>query len=236
MSRSNPTIANPATKFFRWAGANGELTHYDKDQEKEIVEKLPFEFMVLDQLATVAGFSDEDQSGFWSNEVRNTKTDKLIVRTSKGTKFEGLYEDLQGDRDCKGAKYAKSVYIAYKDGSELVIGNIKVYGAALTAWIEFTKKTDVYKCAVVLKGKSDMQTKGKTEYYLPVFEKKEVSADTNEHAVELDRELQNYLRAYFSLRNVDEETAKHSLSDEVPVEAYDGAEPVDEETASEIPF
>ena len=236
MSRSNPTIANPAVKFFNWAGADGELVYWDKEQEKRISQKLPFEFMVLDQLATIAGFSDEDQSGFWSNEVRNTKSDELTVKTGKGTRFTGLYADLASERDCKGAKYAKSVYIAFKDGNELVIGNIKVYGAALTAWIDFTKKTDVYKCAVVLKGKSDVQTKGKTEYYLPVLEKKEVSADTNEHAVELDRELQTYLRAYFSIRNVDEETAKHSLSDEPPIESYDEGEPIPEEDLANIPF
>lgn len=234
MSRSNPTTTNPARKFYSWAGSDGNLVYWDKDQEKEIKVTVPFEFMVLDQLSTITGWSDEDESRYWSNEVRDITNDELTVKTSKRTHAVAKYGDLTEVR-AKGAKYAKSVYIAFKDGNELVIGNFKVYGAALTAWIDFTKKTDVYKCAVVLKGKSDVQTKGKTEYYLPVFEKKQVTPDTNEEAVRLDKELQDYLRAYFSLRNVDEETAKHSLSDEVPVEVYDGAEPADETTISDIP-
>lgn len=220
MSRSNPTISNPAVKFFRWAGGNGELVHYDKEQEKEIVEKLPFEFLVLDQLATIAGFSDEDQSGFWSNEVRNTKTDELTVRTSKGTKFTGLYADLMGDRNCTGAKYAKSVYIAYKDGGAYTIGNFKIYGAALTSWIDFCKSKNVLKCGVSLTGKGDVQTKGKTEYYLPVFDATQPKPEDDSAANLLDQELQIYLHQYFASKRVDDEVAT-SRSDEPPVSAYE---------------
>jgi len=220
MSRSNPTISNPAVKFFRWAGGNGELVHYDKEQEKEVVEKLPFNFLVLDQLATIAGFSDEDQSGFWSNEVRNTKTDELTVRTSKGTKFTGLYADLQGDRNCNGAKYAKSVYIAYREGDVLTIGNFKIFGAALTSWIDFCKKKNVLKIAVSLTGKSDVQTKGKTEYYLPEFDAQPVKPEDDAAANVLDGELQSYLQQYFASKRVDDEVAT-SRSDEPPVSAYE---------------
>lgn len=239
MSRSNPTTTNPATKFFSWAGGDGELVYYDKELEKRVVQKTPFEFMVLDELSTITGWCDEDESGYWSNEVRNIKKDELTVKTSKRTWSVDVYDNL-ADVRAKGAKYAKSVYIAYKDGTQLAIGNIKMSGAALTAWIEFTKKTDVYKCAVVLKGKSDVQTKGKTEYYLPVFESNKVSPDTNEHAVELDRELQEYLRVYFSVKESDNDKTHGSLSDEVPLSAYDDGDmsEADHEPVSleDIPF
>lgn len=235
MSRSNPTTKNPAVKFFSWAGSRGELVHWDKDESKEIVEKLPFTFMVLDELSTITGYSDEDSSGYWSNEVRNIKKDELIVKTGKGTKQTGKYDDLTDVRS-KGAKYAKSVYIAYKDGNTLAIGNFKVFGSSLSAWIDLSKKADVYKTAVVITGKSDVQTKGKTEYYYPLFETTKVTDDTNKEAVELDRELQTYLSNYFSVKEADEENVAYpSLSGQVPLEAYDGMD-LEAVDMGEIPF
>jgi hypothetical protein len=235
MSRSQPTVKNPATKFLSWAGGKGNLVHWDKEESKEIEEKLPFTFMVLDELTTIAGYSDEDQSGFWSNEVRSTTTDELTVRTSKGIREVGNYKDIKDSLKSRGAKYAKSVYIAYKDGDHLVMGNFKVYGAALTAWIDLSKKANVYNTAVVLKGKTE-EKKGATTYFVPVFETTTISDDTNKEAIALDVELQKYLSNYFAVKEADNENVAHpSLSGQVPIDAYDGLEeePVD---ISNIPF
>lgn len=196
MSRSNPTTKNPAGKFLSWSGSKGELVYYDKEKEERVAEQLPFMFMVLDELNTITGFCEQDSSSYWSNEVRSIKNDELTVKTSAGTKQVGKYSELTEVRS-KGAKYAKSVYIAYKENGSLVIGNFKVYGAALTAWIEFCRKADVYKSAVTLTG-SEEATKGTTKYFIPKFETIKISDETNAEAVELDKQLQTYLNQYFA--------------------------------------
>lgn len=222
MSRSQPTAKNPATRFIQWGGAEGTISYYDKEAEESVdmpfSAKKPFVFLVLDELNTITGFSEADHSGFWSNEVRNTTTDVLTVKTKSGVKGKGLYGDISANIKSQGAKFAISVYIAFKDESgELVIGNIKMAGAALTAWIEFKKKWDVQQIAVKLTGKAEAK-KGTNTYYTPVFEAMEVSDATNAQAVALDRDLQQYLSIYFSQPALDEPVVVEDFEVEVDLE------------------
>lgn len=230
MSRSQPSIKNPATRFFKWKGSEGKVVWYDKEaeQEKEMpfTADEPFTFLVLDELNTVTGFNDKEKSSFWSNEVRGAK-DSLTVRTASGVKYVGPYKKNDVVQVPTGAKYAKSVYIAFKDESgELVIGNFKLSGAALTAWIELQKKYDVYQCAIDLEGSTEA-TKGTTTYFVPVFGARNASEQTNQAASVLDKELQSYLRTYLS-REPEEESI-----DEDDDEATDG--PADGPAAETAP-
>lgn len=209
MSRSNPTAKNPATRFFQWGGGEGKISYYDKEAEERIdvpfSKKKPFVFLVLDELNTVTGFNKADQSSVWSNEVRDMTKEQLAVRTGKGLKLRGTYNEIKGELPSVGGKYAKSVYIAYKnEEGELVIGHIKLAGAALSAWINFNKKWDVYSVAVKLE---DIQAEknGATDYFVPVFSGVPVSDTTNEEAKVLDAELQSYLKTYFSRKPADDE-------------------------------
>jgi hypothetical protein len=196
MSRSNPQPTNPAKRFFKWSGSKGTLGYYDKEQQKEVEVKLPFTFLVLDELATISGFCEQDTSNYWSNEVRNVSREQLTVKTSHGTKQSGLYKDLTDVRS-KGAKYAKSIYIAYKEQGVFVIGNLKASGAALTAWIEFGNKHVVSMGKVTLTG-SEEAKKGATTYYIPTFSWDHADTDEDEIAKELDKELQMYLSQYLA--------------------------------------
>lgn len=200
MSRSQPTQTNPAYKFFSWSGGRGQLEYYDKEKQERFTMELPFHFLVLDQLATVTGFSDEDQSSYWSNEVRSVAKEELTVKTSKGTKQTGLYKDL-ADVRAKGAKYAKSIYIAYYEGDEMVIGNIKASGAALTAWIELSNRFHVENGKVVLTG-SEEAKKGTTIYFTPTFEWENSDPDDDQKAIKLDKELQIYISQYLAASNI----------------------------------
>jgi hypothetical protein len=227
MSRSQPTLTSPVTKFFRWYGKEGKLAHYDKEAEKEVKVKLPFRFLVLDELATIAGYSNDDQSGFWSNEVRSVAHEEFTVRTSKGTKEVGLYKDLAYSKS-KGAKYAKSIYIAYEEGDEHVIGNFKATGAALTTWIDFSKKNRVMNGAVVLKG-SEEAKKGATVYFVPIFEYVPVTPEENDRAIELDKQLQIYLSQYLSKQLRDREGQQESLDEFFPLsDEYSNIDPEEE--------
>lgn len=225
MSRSQPRAVNPATRFFQWGGADGTVSYYDKEAEERIdvpfSKKKPFIFLVLDELNTVAGFSEAESSSIWANEVRDMSKEPFAVRTGKGLKMRGKYSDIKGELTSRsfGGKYAKSVYIAYRnDENELVIGHIKLSGAALMAWIDFNKKWDVYKVAIKLED-TKAAKKGKVDYFVPVFSGLPVSESTNEEAKVLDNQLQDYLKTYFSNTPDEEEIVEAVEDDEVEEEA-----------------
>lgn len=230
MSRSNPTQSNPARYYYRWSGSKGELSYYDKEKQVEVPVELPFHFLVLDELATITGFCEQDGSQYWSNEVRSVAREELIVKTSAGTKQTGLYKDLADVRS-KGAKYAKSIYIAHYDGHEMVIANIKAHGAALTAWIELSSRHKVENGKVVLTG-TEKGKKGATEYFIPKFEYQASDPQDDEKAIELDRQLQQHLSQYLTKRTTQSEL------DSLAATYGDGlaTEDIDSLDLSAIPF
>ena len=236
MSLSNPTAKNPATRFLQWRGGaeafkdektkktrheGGRVTYYDKEANDgkgaEIEVALPFSFIVLDQLHTITGYSEPQRSGFWSNEVRDLKNETLTVKTKAGTVARGAYDAIKDQIKSKGAKYAQSVYIAFKDESgELQIGNLKIAGAALTSWIEFQKKYDVSQCAIFITDEPKLAKKGTNYYFTPEFDGQNMSEATKKAAVKLDEEVQRYLNTYFSRTPVadDEIVDDEDLEDE----------------------
>jgi len=236
MSRSNPTPTTPVARYFEWRGGNGALQHYDRDAGKNIEEKLPFSFIVLDELTTIGGYSDKEGSGIWSNEVRTVK-DVLIVKTKSGTLAQGSYETLKDHLKAQGGKFARSVYIAYQRPSgedfEWVIGNLKLVGAAVGAWFEFRRKCDVYDhgVGVRLKGSTE-EKKGSTKFFVPTFEATTLDEADNSAAIALDEELQAYLKTFFARRQDDAMVAdEKGADDHVVIDTED--KPID---LSEIPF
>jgi hypothetical protein len=212
LSLSKPSLTNPATRFFSWKGSEGNLVWYDKEKKHNFVMNLPFEFIVLDQLHTITGFSDIDQSSYWSNEIRNITTDNLIVRTSRGIHTIGLYKEIADERG-RGAKYAKSVYIAYKEKGSFVIANIKMSGSALTAWINFCKTCNVLNGKTRLTG-SEEGHKGTTIFQIPTFEYDHYEGDEYSIAVDLDKKLQLYLDQYLSTKQSDDDVVIEDITSE----------------------
>lgn len=202
MSRSRPIETNPATRFFRWNGGDGSLEYYDKEKKQNIEVPLPFEFLVVDELATITGYCEPDESGYWSNEVRSVAREPFTVKTAKGTKETGFYRDLTDVRS-KGAKYAKSVYIVFFENDEAMLGNLKVTGAALTPWIELAKTCKVENGKVAIIG-ADEQRKGSEKrpivYFVPTFEYQHSTGIEDRVAMELDKKLQAYLDTYLQAK------------------------------------
>jgi hypothetical protein len=197
MSRSNPTLTNPAQHFFEWKGGAGKLQWYDKENEKNVEVRLPFEFMVLDELFTITGYNKRSESGFWSNEVYGIKKDLMYVKTKSGPFEAALYENLTQTMK-SGGKLARSIYIAHKgEGGKYMIGNIKASGSALSSWIEFRKKHAVDAGKVVMK-RGEVQEAPTGEFYPPVFEWVKATDAEDEEAKALDRELQVYLKQYIA--------------------------------------
>jgi hypothetical protein len=208
MSRSNNTeISNPAKRFYQWKGGEGKVEYFDKslgEKGEKVNVPLPFTFLVLDRLSCIRGYSDADQSGFWSNEVRDLKKEQLTVRTKKGIVATNLYANLAPVLNM-GAAYCQSVYIAVKgaDG-KLEICNIQMTGAALSEWITLCKGKDIYKYAVSITGAA-AQKKGATKYFTPVFSLNPTIAEaTEQQAINLDKELQEYMAVYFKRTNTEQ--------------------------------
>jgi len=228
MSLSNQTsTVSPAKHFLRVK--SGSVNYYDKEAQDNINVPLPLSFVVLDQLATVKGWSDNDQSGYWSNEVKSAGQDAITVRTSKGVKATGIWKDIKNEPAVSGSKFNASVYIAAPGRDGLEIQNIAFSGASLNAWIEFVNANKG-----VLRGKNKVSItgfldakKGAVKYQVPVFEAVEITEDELAQGTALDQELQDYLNGYFANRPAEEVLEVATAHDE-----EDGT-PVD---LSEIPF
>ena len=221
MSRSQPNDKpiNPSSRFFEWNGQKGVFKFYEKEKKENFEVPFPFIFLVLDELSTIKGWSDSDQSGLWSNEVKNIKNETLAVRSKKGLQIEGTYENIKGK--VSGADYCKSVYIAYKnDAKELVIGNIAMQGACLNAWIEFSKGKKVQEGAVRVEDTTEGK-KGSITYKMPNFVQFTPKPETEEAATGLDVKLQEYLKAYFNHKVA--ETEVIPTADEVEATFTKGA-------------
>lgn len=228
VSRSNPTDAarNPSTRWFQFAsGADGGFVrYYDKEAEENIAlgdaeHGGKFVFLLLDELATVSGWHDASESAIFANEVRDTRQDTFVVRSFKGGELaSGLYASIKDRIGAVGGHFVSSCYLAYKDGDDLRIGNIRFKGAALSTWMEFKKqcpaKKDAagksvkayYVDAIKIKG-FEQQKKGGTTFRVPKFSLVPPSEQTNKQAIALDAELQAYLSDYLKRPRVEAATA-----------------------------
>ncbi len=205
MSRSNPNahLTNPSTRWIEWSGERGELSFWDKQANEGKGERVKiadgFTFILLDQLATIKGYHEVSQSRIYSNEVRDTKQEVMIVKTHKGKVIaEGFYAAIKEKAVAAGGKFTANCYIAFKNAdNELVLGSIQFKGASLSPWIEFTKakQRDIFKKGIRIKGFTEGK-KGAVTFKMPKFEIVEISEATDKIASALDQELQAYLTAY----------------------------------------
>jgi len=218
MSRSNPSSevqVNPCKHWFQWDGGDGKgFKSYDKATKTNNITPLPFRFLVLDRLTTVVGFNEPEKIGYYSNEIRSIKTDKLVVRSKKGIEAEGTWEEVKAKLGTKGAAFCQSVYVLFFDGKTPTLGNIKMNGASLENWFSFCKENNIMEVAVQVKSANEKK-KGKVIYYEPVFEEMVVSEATNNAAIEVDKELQTYLKGYLERNKTTTEAPKAETTTQV---------------------
>lgn len=222
MSRSNPSenAVNPAVRWFEWDGANGAVRYYDKEKKETVSLGADFTFVLLDELGSVGGFNDAAQRSIYSNEVRDTRTDVLIVKIHKGEIVAtGLYQDIKDHITSKsvGGQFVSNCYIAFKNGDDgFHIGSLKLKGAALGAWMDFRKanRAEIFKKAVQITGYVEGK-KGSVTFRTPTMKLVPLSESTNQIAISLDKELQTFLTAYLNRAKRDQvETAPTNHADE----------------------
>ncbi len=203
MSRSNPTdhATNPATKWIEWDADKGQVRYYDKATKSNIVIGKTFAFMLLDELCVIKGWDENAESGIYSNEIRDTRGEILVVKHHKANRViaEGLYSAIKDRIKSHGGKFCLSLYIAIKNAEgKLEIANLLLKGAGLMPWIEFRHKhrDEVEKQAVAITGCTEGQ-KGKVTYQMPTFAGRTISEAQQKEAYELDKQLQIFLASYF---------------------------------------
>lgn len=186
-----------------WDGESGAIRYYDKQDKKNVPVGNKFTFILLDQLSCIKGWHDASGSGIFSNEVKDTRRDPFIVKAFKGGNAplaQGVYASIRDRVASVGGKFHANLYVAFRNGNDqMSIGSIMLKGAALREWMEFTKanRSDLYKKAVVINGSKEGK-KGKIVFHTPIFTLKDITAETDEQATEMDRQLQSYLKAYLS--------------------------------------
>lgn len=237
MSRSNPSehAPNPAVRWFEWNGEAGTVRYYDKEKKQNVDVGTDFTFVLLDELGSVRGWHEASQSGIYSNEVRDTRADVLVVKSFKGgTIAEGLYKAIKDRVNVAGGQFVANCYIAFKNGGEgFDIGSIRFKGAALGAWMEFRKahRADLFKKAVQITGYTEGK-KGRVVFRVPTMKLVPLTAETNDIAIGLDKELQEFLTAYLKRAKRDQAETTDRPTDDVPPPDDNDITPNDDD----IPF
>ena len=229
MSRSQPDQhqTNPATRWYEWDGENGALRYYDKPSKTNIGVKLPFTFLLLDQLGSVRGWDDASQSGIYSNEVKDTRAEPMLVKSFKGgIVAEGIYKDIKATVNAAGGKFHACLYIAAKIDGELTLAALRFKGAGLMGWMEFSKahRAELYSKAVVVAGYTEGR-KGKVVFRTPTFKLVDVTSETDAQAKGIDAVLQTYLAGYLK-RNTVERVAHVRDEDILPPPSDEDAPPL----------
>lgn len=233
MSRSAPdtNVKNPAVRYFEWKGKTGNFSWYDKEKEVNVAMKLPFTFIVLDRTSSVRGYSKKLKTGFYSNEIRDSRAEPLLVKSFSDNKIvtQGLWNDIRDTVIARGGKFTLCVYIAFKDKDTLKIGCIQMSASSMGPWFEFEKahRKAIYEKAIQVKS-SKKTINGDNEYLEPVYSLLDISPETNAAALELDKELQAYFASYFK-RRADEKTPDTSAQPDAPQEEDHLPEPPEEE-------
>lgn len=195
----------PVTKYIDWSGDVGGFKYYDKENKKNVFLPKKFQFIPIEERSTVKGFYERTNSGIYANEVYSLKDQPLSVKSFKGGEIAtGLWRDIADTVNSAGGKFCNSVYglLLSKDGNELV--NFQFYGSAIGSWIDSGIKSKD-QVIVTVSTNPTKQKKGKTEYYVPTFEKKPVgdNEQLREECVEAYAKVSEYLSQYDTLQKED---------------------------------
>lgn len=238
MPRSNPSEhgSHPCTRWFEWDGERGGIRYYNNTTKENVPVADGFTFILLDSFSVIKGWHDASESGITSNEVRDTTSEPFVVKAFKGGVLAtGIYQMIRDRVASLGGKFNTNLYVAFKDGDSLSIGSIKFHGAALAAWMEFSKKnrSALYSKAIQIKGFKEGK-KGKIVFRTPNFVTVELSKETDDAAGKLQEELKAYMSRYLSRPKAEQvESPAPDPQPEAPPDDWVPSEPAPD---SDVPF
>lgn len=172
---------SPAKMYSRWHGGEGVLSHWDGSvqnsdgtQGKEVEEKLPFKFAILEQTRRISGFAPgkTPNSGtrYYSNEtIEYADTMRVMAKEGDSPAREvavGKYSDIKPNLP-QGARLAIQLYVYVPERDQIEV--ITLQGASLSSFIEFSKKNKIYENYVTMERNEEIKTNGAVKYYEPTF-------------------------------------------------------------------
>jgi hypothetical protein len=233
MSRADAyktTTESPVKKYLSWSSNDKCFTYWDKAAEKNQKVALPIKLVHLDDMSSIKGWHDSSSSGIYSNEVKNTGAEPLVVRAFKGgTIAEGLYKDIKLKVNGLGGDYHASLYF-YLNGE---IVNLAIKGAALMAWSDFAKENrkSFLGNYIEITGALDAK-KGSVKYSTPIMA---VGGVIDKSVSESAEDAYDSLQKYFTARKASASNpVEEVVAEEVPARKFEEA-PV-EDPADLLPF
>jgi hypothetical protein len=202
MSRSNraASVLSPVTKYISWNAKTGKFMVRAKEMEPQEI-KFPFRFLVLDMLSQVTGYYKADKTQVTSNMVRQFEPQYFVVNVKgvNGFPRSGFWETLKEPLRGYGGRWTKVIFAMIpsketKTGME--IAKLELHGKAISAWGSIESK--VWDGAVLCEGATQPDDEG---YMYPVFKITTATTETEQKSLVLDKELQEYLKAYFEVWN-----------------------------------
>ena len=240
MARSDAyagVIQSPVKKYLSWSSNEKCFTYWDKEAKENKKLALPVKFIHYDEFATIKGWHDPSNSGIYSNEVKSTKTEKLVVRTfSNKILADGLYQDIKPSVNSAGGDYHVSLY-AEMNGE---IINISLKGAALGTWSNFSKDHRKFFLGSYINviGAQD-EKKGSVKYSVPVFQVGDKIEDSvSQNSDKNYDELVSYFKARKASGNSNTDEVSTPQPEPIMPPAQDAFIPAFDEPAdsSELPF
>ena len=213
--KSNP---NPAKKFLEWSSERKCFEYYDKEAKVKKQVQLPLKIQFLEDFHTVKGFSDNEQTGIYSNEVKFTSTEELTVKTFGGTEIaKGLYNDIRLKIIDAGGKYHKSIY-ALLNG-ELV--NFQVKGSVVSAFslfangdkkLKITGHSQRFESHFIEINDFENLKKGATKYTVPNFT---IGDAYKPNDLEVAKDAYSIISEYFNSKTATEDVVEETEEDDL---------------------
>ena len=205
MSRTTMTesnrVANPAKYRLDWSGKRGNFSYWNGESNQEVDD---LQFVLLDFAASVSGWDDNSESRIYSNFVKNTAEQELIVKESKNGKVlaKGLYADIKSS----SFSYVSSLFALAKIDDEWELCQINLKKSSLGSWTEFRDGVDLKDIygSVLNVGPSEELKKGSVKYRVPVFEMSEISSDLAEEADRVDSQVLQPFMGQFTVSSEEE--------------------------------
>jgi len=123
---------SPVQLYYDWRSDENSFCYYDKDADIRIPAGIPFKFAVLKQVVRITGVDPNGNIGLYSNEVRYTTKEELIVRRQDNTEVaRGFWKDIKDVVKNYGGHYTKIVYAMDIDN---VVICLRIRGESLLSW------------------------------------------------------------------------------------------------------
>lgn len=203
MDYASSSIQNPAQYFIDFNQSMKAWTWYDKEKKGDIPIALPAYFILINSLHGIAGVTKfrhgQKQSGIYSNEISNIKSDVLHVRSyDRSVDIVGIYHNIIDKAKRYGASYSKPTYALMVSAGGQVIQPTLIHlhfkGAARTAFINSKARPG----SVIGLMNEFVQGEGQIQHWVPKIVAAPMSeqqkAKYHELCLKVNDEVNEYLR------------------------------------------